>query len=87
MMVAEPLIHVGRGQASNHRLNTGVREYAIELVRTRYADFGPTLVMEILLDKHAIKVGRETLRLCVRPGCSASYYLLNLTSIPDVRGR
>ena len=56
------LIHKGRGQASNHRLNPGVREYALELVRTRYADFGPTLAIEVLLDKHAIKVGRETLR-------------------------
>jgi transposase len=56
------LIHKGRGQASNHRLNPGTREYALELIRTRYADFGPTLAIEVLLDKHAIKVGRETLR-------------------------
>src|SRR5260370_10654770 len=56
------LIHKGRGQASNHRLTTGVREYALELVRTRYADFGPTLAVEVLLDKHGLKVGRETLR-------------------------
>jgi hypothetical protein len=39
-----------------------IREYALELIKTRYADFGPTLAIEILLDKHAIKVGRETLR-------------------------
>src|SRR5258707_7946598 len=56
------LIHKGRGQASNHRLSPGVREYALELVRTRYADFGPTLAIEVLLDKHGLKVGRETLR-------------------------
>ena len=56
------LIHKGRGQASNHRLTPGVREYALELVRTRYADFGPTLAIEVLLDKHGLKVGRETLR-------------------------
>jgi hypothetical protein len=56
------LIHKGRGQASNHRLKPGIREYALELIRTRYADFGPTLAIEVLLDKHAIKVGRETLR-------------------------
>jgi hypothetical protein len=56
------LIHKGRGQASNHRLSQGIREYALELIKTRYADFGPTLAIEILLDKHAIKVGRETLR-------------------------
>jgi len=56
------LIHKGRGQSSNHRLTPGVREYALELVRTRYADFGPTLAIEVLLDKHGLKVGRETLR-------------------------
>jgi len=56
------LIHKGRGQASNHRLTPGVREFARELVRTRYADFGPTLAIEVLLDKHGLKVGRETLR-------------------------
>jgi Helix-turn-helix domain len=56
------LVHKSRGQASNHRLNPGIREYVLELVRTKYADFGPTLAIEVLLDKHAIKVGRETLR-------------------------
>jgi hypothetical protein len=56
------LIHKGRGRSSNHQVSAGVREYALELVRTRYADFGPTLAIEMLLDKHGIKVGRETLR-------------------------
>src|SRR5260370_28852472 len=37
-------------------------EYAVELVRSRYADFGATLATEMLLEKHAITVGRETLR-------------------------
>ncbi len=56
------LIHKGRGQTSNHGFNPGIRKYALDLVRTRYADFGPTLATEVLLDRHAIKVGRETLR-------------------------
>ena len=56
------LVHKGRGQSSNHRASAGVREYALELVKTRYADFGPTLAIEMLLDKHGIKVGRKTLR-------------------------
>jgi hypothetical protein len=56
------LIQKARGRASNHRFNPGAREYALELVRTRYADFGPTLATEVLLERHAIKVGRETLR-------------------------
>jgi hypothetical protein len=56
------LAHKARGRASNRQINAGVREYAIELVRSRYADFGPTLATEMLLEKHAITVGRETLR-------------------------
>jgi hypothetical protein len=37
------LIHKGRGQSSNHSVSAGVREYALELVKLKYADFGPTL--------------------------------------------
>lgn len=56
------LIHKARGQSSNHSLSAGVREYVLELVRSRYADFGPTLATEVLLDKHQLRIGRETLR-------------------------
>ena len=56
------LIHKARGRTSNRSTNEGVVKYAVELVRTRHADFGPTLAAEVLLEKHAIKVGRETLR-------------------------
>ena len=56
------LIHKSRGQASNHRASAGVREYVLALVKSKYADFGPTLATEVLLAKHEIQVGRETLR-------------------------
>jgi transposase len=56
------LIHKARGRTSNRRTNEGVRKYAVELVKTRYADFGPTLATEVLLDKHQLQVGRRTLR-------------------------
>ena len=56
------LIHKARGQISNRSVNAGVRKYALELVKTRYADFGPTLAAEVLLKKHDLKIGRETLR-------------------------
>jgi transposase len=55
-------IHKARGRTSNRSLNAGIRRYAVELVRTRYADVGPTLATEILLEKHDLRVGRETLR-------------------------
>ena len=56
------LVHKGRGKPSNRRANEGVREYALELVRTQYRDFGPTLAIEALYERHGIKVGRETVR-------------------------
>jgi hypothetical protein len=56
------LIHKARGRTSNRSTNEGVRKYAVELVKTKYADFGPTLATEVLLDKHQLRVGKETLR-------------------------
>ena len=35
------VIHKSRDRASNNRLLEGIREYAVELVRSNYADFGP----------------------------------------------
>jgi hypothetical protein len=56
------VIHKGPGRASNNKLLEGIREYAVELVRSKYADFGPSLAAEMLLTRHDLKVSRETLR-------------------------
>jgi hypothetical protein len=56
------MIHKARGRSSNNQLHAGIREYVIELVRLRYADFGPSLAAEVLLAKDGVKVSRETLR-------------------------
>ncbi|SMF39533.1 Integrase core domain-containing protein [Azospirillum oryzae] len=56
------LVHRGRGLPSNRRLGDDVREQALELVRSRYGDFGPTLAAEMLRDRHGLTVSRETLR-------------------------
>lgn len=56
------MIHKARGRTSNNQLITGIREYVVELVRSRYADFGPSLAAEVLLAKDGVKVSRETLR-------------------------
>ena len=37
------LAHKARGRTSNRQINAGIRKYAMELVRSKYADFGPTL--------------------------------------------
>jgi transposase len=56
------LVHKGRGRPSNNRIQVGVRDHALELVRTSYADFGPTLAAEMLAQKHGLSVSRETVR-------------------------
>jgi hypothetical protein len=47
---------------SNRRLPMELRKEALALVRARYADFGPTLAQEKLLEQHDIRVATETLR-------------------------
>lgn len=56
------IIHRLRGQPSNHRLDPEQVEKALELVRTRYADFGPTLANEKLVKVHQIEISTFTLR-------------------------
>jgi hypothetical protein len=43
-------------------VSAGVRDYVLELIKSNYSDFGPTLIAEVLLAKHDTQVGRETLR-------------------------
>src|SRR5215211_2101911 len=54
--------HKARGRPSNNKIADEVRDRALRLVRSAYADFGPTLAAEVLADKHGLKVSRETLR-------------------------
>jgi transposase len=56
------LVSGKRGQPSNRRLPDELRSQAIEIVRDRYADFGPTLACEKLLELHDLRVSKETLR-------------------------
>jgi len=51
-----------RGRPSNRSHNTTLRRTVIGLVRERYADFGPTLAAEKLLELHGLPLGVETLR-------------------------
>jgi transposase len=56
------LIHKARGRTANNKLADGVRDYTLELMRQSYSDFGPTLAAEVLLERHGLKISRETLR-------------------------
>ncbi|WVT74840.1 ISNCY family transposase [Sinorhizobium chiapasense] len=59
---AASIRHKAIGRPSNNRINDGVRDYAVTLVRERYADFGPTLAAEKLAERDGLTVSRETLR-------------------------
>ena len=54
--------HGLRGRPSNNRIDRGVRDYALLIVRETYADFGPTLAAEKLAERHGLTVSSETLR-------------------------
>ena len=53
-------------------LSDDIRDYALELVRQNYRDFGPTFAAEVLLDRHGVKhIGRGVLeRQTQRTGAS-----------------
>jgi len=56
------LVSRKRGRPSNRSHGAVLRRTAIRLVRDRYADFGPTLAAEKLLELHDLPLGVETLR-------------------------
>ena len=59
---AQGLISKKRGKASNHQLPLKTKHRALNLIRSRYSDFGPTLACEKLLELHNIKLSVETVR-------------------------
>ena len=56
------LVHRGRGQPSNRRIPEGHKTKILRLYETRYGDFGPTLAVEKLAERHGITISDETLR-------------------------
>lgn len=56
------LVSKKRGRASNRRLDESTRATAIELIGTRYRDFGPTLANEKLAGLHGIRLSVESTR-------------------------
>ena len=59
---AASIRHKAIGRPSNNRISDGVRDYAMTLVRERYADFGPALATEKLAERDGLRVSRETVR-------------------------
>ena len=59
---AEGLTSRRRGRPSNRRYADAIREAALDAIRERYRDFGPTLAAEKLAQIHDLRLGRETVR-------------------------
>lgn len=57
------VIHKSRGQPSKRRIPDATRDKIIELYRSQYWDFGPTLASEKLEERDHYQVSDETLRL------------------------
>ena len=56
------LVSGHRGKRPNNAIGEGVRREVLALVRKRYADFGPTLACEKLVEVHGHRLSAETLR-------------------------
>ncbi len=56
------LVSRKRGQPSNRKLPDALRRCALDLIQSRYGDFGPTLAAEKLEAVHDVVVSVETLR-------------------------
>jgi homeodomain-containing protein len=56
------LVSRKRGRTGNRKISDAVRQYVVGVVRSLYPDFGPTLALEKLVEKHNVGVSVETLR-------------------------
>jgi hypothetical protein len=56
------LVSLRRGQPSNRRFSPEFKQKTLNIIKDKYADFGPTFANEKLLEKHNIKLSSETLR-------------------------
>jgi len=59
---AKGLVSARRGKPSNNRLDGGVAQQALDLIKERYEDFGPTLAHEKLTEVHKLPLSRESVR-------------------------
>jgi len=56
------LVHRRRGKPSNRRIAEPAKAKMLRLYETHYGDFGPTLAVEKLAERHGLSVSDETLR-------------------------
>jgi hypothetical protein len=59
---ANGLVLKQRGKTSHRSYTDDIKNAALELVRTHYIDFAPTLASEYLLERHQINISKTTIR-------------------------
>jgi transposase len=59
---AKGLASQRRDKPSNNRLDAGVAQQALDLIKEKYEDFGPTLAHEKLTEVHKLQLSRESVR-------------------------
>ena len=56
------LVSKHRGRKGNHRLAQDVKKRVLDLLKTKYKGFGPTLAHEKLVEKEKLKLSDESVR-------------------------
>ncbi|MBI9044013.1 MAG: helix-turn-helix domain containing protein [Anaerolineaceae bacterium] len=59
----EGLISKRRGRLSNNQLDSKFKKKLIDLLHSQYADFGPTLAQEKIMERHKMSISVESVRL------------------------
>ena len=59
---ATGLVSKQRGRKGNNRLSENVKKQALNLLKTKYRGFGPTLAHEKLVEKEKLKLSDESVR-------------------------
>ena len=59
---AKGLVSPKRGKPSNNRLDAGIVQQTLDLIKEKYLDFGPTLAHEKLTEVHKLQLSRESVR-------------------------
>ena len=59
---AKGLVSKQRGKPSHHQLDPGIERAALDLLKGSYADFGPTLAQEKLVEREGLKISLGSVR-------------------------
>jgi len=59
------LVHGNRGKIGNHKIDQKAVDEVLEIIKTKYVGFGPTLAHEKLLENNQINFSVEKLRLAM----------------------